>query len=374
MAKRRKFALPYNGTNPQWFVDKTVGYSTNIDHVFCELPFEEMLSHTRYQFNGVNAENLNFCADNQKRYEYMTNCIHFLRLSEGKFKRICPVNAAYYKFANEADMINFAVRICQVVCDFKVDGLIITDYRLGLLLRQLMPDLELHTSCNSYQWMTKQMEIWKDKVGITLFNPPREILRFPSKLKEMHDAGFKLKCIINESCLVGCPNSSNHQMSVAMKCYFGGNCIQNGIGDIFKANWVLPRWLKYYDKYVDVYKIAGRNSEGEYPFRVLDVYLQERDDIVLTDIMTSGTAGAAKILLPPEVLKNITFDKVPDKLMYCECNHCNICGLCEKTLKSLIPSNYYPSFEKQKEQQKLVIRNLEEFRKEGFKGVGVVSR
>lgn len=93
-----------------------------------------------------------------------------------------------------------------------------------------------------------------------------------------------------------------------------------------------------------MYKIAGRNSEGDYPFKTMDAYLAENDDMVLTDLMLSGTVMFAKHMLPEEILKNITLDKVPDKLRTCECKECATCNLCNKILTNLIPKEYCDRF------------------------------
>ena len=50
--KRRIYSLPYNGTNPEWFLQEAEKRKQNIDHVYCELPNEEMLSHVRFLFDG----------------------------------------------------------------------------------------------------------------------------------------------------------------------------------------------------------------------------------------------------------------------------------------------------------------------------------
>ena len=50
--KQRIYSLPYNGTNPEWFVQEAEKRKQNIDHVYCELPSEEMLSHVRFLFDG----------------------------------------------------------------------------------------------------------------------------------------------------------------------------------------------------------------------------------------------------------------------------------------------------------------------------------
>ena len=332
-ANHRMYSLPYNGTNPECFLQEAEKRKNNIDHVYCELPSDEMLSHVRFIFDGKHNASLKQEKDadlektNLKRATYIRNCAEFLRISKGRVRRICPVSLA--RAANY----------------YQLEGFILSDYRMAVLLHALLPELEIHTSCNAYQWNKRQMEIWRQKCGATVFNPPREILRTPARLKEMHEAGYKLKCLINEGCLMGCPNSFNHNLSIAMSC--GApvlSCCQNGIADLFRANWILPRWQKHYDEYVDIYKIAGRNSAGDYPFKCMDAYLSENNDMVLTDLMISGTVMFARRMLPEDVLQKITLDKVPDKLLTCECNSCEQCKLCHTILASLIPEEYHSRF------------------------------
>ena len=346
-ANRRIYSLPYNGTNPQWFLQEAEKRKKNIDHVYCELPFNEseMLSHVRFTFDGKNGENMDLASANMKRAQYIRNCFEFLRISKGKIRRICPVNAMYYKFNSDDELKNFAINLARLANSYQLEGLILSDYRIAVLVHALLPELEIHTSCNAYQWNMRQMEIWREKCGVTVFNPPREILRAPSKLKEMHKAGYKLKCLINEGCLMGCPNSFCHNLSISMHCYAGMlSCCQSGIADLFRGNWILPRWQKHYDEFVDIYKIAGRNTEGDYPFKTMDAYLTENNSMPLVDLMISGTIMFAQHMAPKDVLKQITLDKVPDKLLTCECGECSQCNLCNKILEDLIPKEYRDRF------------------------------
>ena len=144
---------------------------------------------------------------------------------------------------------------------------------------------------------------------------------------------------------MGCPNSLCHNLSVALGCYAGFlSCCQNGIADLFRSNWILPRWQKYFDEYVDIYKIAGRNSEGDYPFKTMDAYLTENNEMALTELMISGTVSFARRMTPPEAMQKVTLDKVPDKLLTCECKDCAKCKLCESILQSLVPEAYWERF------------------------------
>ena len=345
--KHRMYSIPFNGMNPEWFLQEVEKRKHHIDHVYCELPYSEreMLSHVRFLFDGQDGANANMHDANSRRILYIRNCYNFLRISKGRVRRICPINAVYYKFNNEDEFQRFVRTLAQLARDFELEGMILSDYRIAEVLHALMPELELHTSCNVYQWNLRQMSLWQERCGIKTFNPPREILRTPSKLKEMHDAGFKLKCLINEGCLMGCPNSFYHNMSVSLRCYGGiFNCCQSGVGDIFRGNWILPRWQKYYDKYVDIYKISGRNEPGDYAFRTMDAFLAENNDKPLTDVMISGTISFMRQMLPEEILRKITLDKVPDKLLSCECKECRKCGLCQKLAEKLIPEKYRGRF------------------------------
>ena len=95
---------------------------------------------------------------------------------------------------------------------------------------------------------------------------------------------------------------------------------------------------------MDIYKIAGRNSEGDYPFQCMDAYLTENNDMLLTELMISGTVGFAHRMAPPEALQRVTLDKVPDKLLTCQCKECGQCNLCERILQALVPEEYRERF------------------------------
>ena len=128
-ANRRIYSLPYNGTNPEWFLQEAEKRKKNIDHVYCELPFNEseMLSHVRFTFDGKNGENMDLASANMKRAQYIRNCFEFLRISKGKIRRICPVNAMYYKFNSDDELKNFAINLARLANSYQLEGLILSD-------------------------------------------------------------------------------------------------------------------------------------------------------------------------------------------------------------------------------------------------------
>ena len=339
-----KFSIPYNGSVPSLFLKEVLKRIDYIDHVYCEFPGNKAISHFKEHINNVQ--------DYESQKTYMDRCEKFLRISCGKVKRICTINAGFYSFISEKDFLDFCNRIVEKVDEYKIDGLIITNYSIGRILHQLRPELELQTSCNCFMWSIKEMHVWQDNVGVKIFNPPREILRTPTKLKEMANAGFKLKCLINAPCMLFCPNQINHVMCTATDSYFNGFCYQKDIGDIFRCNYILPRWIDELKPYVSIFKIQGRfgfdeamNGINMYPFHVLDAFLNRNNTVSIFDLFIGGPLFYFGNKVPKEFLDKITLDKVPDKLLTCECKDCKSCGLCDKIVKDLIPEEYHHIFD-----------------------------
>ena len=184
--KRRIYSLPYNGTNPEWFLQEVEKRKQNIDHVYCELPFKEMISHVRFTFDDRKSAGENPADVDAMRALYLKNCFEFLRLSRGKVRRICPVNAMCYPFAAEDEVKNFVVMLARAAKELQLEGFILSDYRVAALLHALLPEAEIHTSCNAYQWNLRLMqrlpmesaangnlagEMWRDRIQSPPGNP-----------------------------------------------------------------------------------------------------------------------------------------------------------------------------------------------------------
>ena len=48
--------------------------------------------------------------------------------------------------------------------------------------------------------------------------------------------------------------------------------------------------------------------------------------------------------VPRKIAEKLTLDKIPDKLIACECKNCKKCGMCEKFMKSYVPKEYWDRF------------------------------
>ena len=313
--KKRKFSFPYNATNPTIFLEELDKRKEYIDNVYVGIPFLVK--------NHLSAEM------KEQIDDYSELSHRFLLASRGKYKRLLTINSGCY-MNNTRDMLEWCDRILlPYIEEVSLDGCIVTDYNMCKYIHECLPKLELHTSCNCFQWNIRQMELWRDKCGISVFNPPREILRTPSKLKEMHDNGFKLKCLINEGCLYGCPQTINHCMAYATDTGINTNCIRDDISNFFRGNWVIPRWLDILDEYVDIYKLAGRHRVDMSIFSTLDNYIRGEEVNDIRKILIGGVNNyAIKYNVP------ISYSIIPDKLLTCECKECRkTCFICDNLAK-----------------------------------------
>jgi hypothetical protein len=171
------------------------------------------------------------------------------------------------------------------------------------------------------------MNLWRELAGIDIFNPPREAGRSPFMLKEMHREGFKLKVLVNEACLYGCPYSLNHACSVSENTCVYNKCFCDDYANALRSNFVHPKWLDDLDEYVYCYKLSGRDSSLKRLKNIFDAYIHQKEFVYINDIITKGWGNAIS-LLEYEGIK-IPESIIPNKLRYCECKECNkTCFLC----------------------------------------------
>ena len=173
------------------------------------------------------------------------------------------------------------------------------------------------------------METWREVAGIDVFNPPREAAKTPSMLKEMHDAGFKLKVLVTEACQYGCPHMMTHACSVAedKRLYLNSKCGSYEFSNVFRSNFFQPKWLKYIDEYVDIYKISGRNSYDYELSPILDAYILGKEFTYIDEISTFGFSNPLAKFKEKDI--RIKLSDIPEKTRYCEAKECNkTCFMC----------------------------------------------
>ena len=322
----RKFSIPHSSAIPvDEYLNLVSNYKDSIDNIFTGLP--EITNHMSYDINSQ-LDEATIKLRGEREHE-------FLLKSKGLYKRLITINQLHYPMS-DSDLFKFIDNtLYQYIEKYEIDGIILTHLPLAIKLRNDFPNIELHTSCNCYQWTIRQMEQWRNYAGINVFNPPREIGRMPKLLKEMHDAGFKLKVLVNEACAFGCAFSINHGSALSSRTNCNIDCCNGTLINALRSNLVLPSWLKELDEYVSIYKISGRWSSLKALEQTFDAYIQQKGGYYLHEFTAmSGYNPIARLadmgIFIPESL-------IPNKVKYCECKECDkSCFQCRDALLKII--------------------------------------
>ena len=303
--KIRQFSFPYNGTNVKKYLNKLEKYKDSIHDVFLALPgFSNYFSRLG-EFN----------------VEYDINCYEFLKETKNTWiKRYITLNADYSKYTSY-QMDTTINNLINQIKYFKIDGVICTDFHMAASLHQALPELKINTSCNSFHWNTRQLHTWRKYTNVDLVNTPRETGRLLPFLKKVKDDGFKIKLLLNEVCYIYCPYITTYCNDVHE--YVG--CFSEMLAEpksIFQSCIILPRWLKYLDDFVSVYKITGRYMETDHIFNLLKLYIAG-EDCLYSDLLMDH----------PQYAK-FTTKIIPDKLMHCNLENCHKgCTICGELVK-----------------------------------------
>lgn len=309
----RKFSIPYNRINVDDYVDLLKSYSKDkIDNIYLSIP--EIDEHLYDEDES----------DISKEFLEKTK----------EYKRIVVYNYGVYNYSDDEFYKHLDESIFPLVEKYRIDGFIVTNLNVSRYIHKNYPDLELHLSCNNPVYTVRQAEMWFKEAGITLFNPPREIARTIPLLKEFHEHGFKLKVLLNSTCMYGCPYQMNHTCANGLNLDLKFNCAFSDLVNSLKTNVILPEWMSLLDEYVDIYKIAGRKVSLSQLKSTLDVYINGKKAKHLTDF----SLGCALNNFDRIGLK-IPVELVPRKLIACECKDCNSCSVCEEALKKIIQYN-----------------------------------
>lgn len=126
MAKHRMFSVPFNGSDPEKYIEWLDKYKEHIENVFLAPPlFSNNHANISVNIRAKSGDCYDYVAG---IIEYDRNCYRFLELTEGKYKRIIAVNSAHYSMT-DADIQLFVMNdVARLVENYKIDGLILTDF------------------------------------------------------------------------------------------------------------------------------------------------------------------------------------------------------------------------------------------------------
>lgn len=261
----------------------------------------------------------------------------FLEKSEGLYKRIVVYNSISYNKHDSEVFDLFDKEVNPLIEKYKIDGFVVTSLPLAIKLRQDFPSIELHSSCNCFQWNIRQMNLWRELAGVNVFNPPREAAKTPSMLKEMAKEGFKLKVLLNEACVYGCPYTINHACSVAEQTSVFTQCMSGDYANALRTNLFLPEWMDSIDDYVYCYKLAGREAPYDFLKNILDAYILQKPMTYIDEFATYG-GGSVLMKLSNRGVR-IKVSDIPEKTRYCEAKECNkTCFICSNAMSKINPT------------------------------------
>jgi hypothetical protein len=322
----RRFSIPFTW---QGRVNDYLDYvKTNIQHidsVYFSLPYSLGIdSHftANPADNGYPEEQLEF--RDAKIYQ-------FAERSLGVVKRLATINTVSYFMSSEEYVSRIKNNVIPFLKEHKIEGVILSHLFIGRIIKEAIPEIDIQTSSNAFQFMIPQMEIWRRELGTEIFNAPREAGRTPGMLQQFKSAGYKMKVFANDACLYGCPHQILHAATTGFqhKDHLRGINVQCTLWDsanIFRGNWLVPRWLPLVDEYVYVYKIVGRGYLLSHIKKIVDAYITLDDSYSIMEL--TGYSGTFNELQ----YKNICIPTaaIPDKLLTCQSLECDTCGVCKQ--------------------------------------------
>ena len=321
MATSRLFDFPYNGENLDVYFKRLEPFKDKIDALYCALP------GVKHHLTG-----------SMGHEDYDEKCAAFLKASKGLYSRSVTLNSIFDVMDDEKFALTMD-KIFRDIDEYEPETVICANLYMAMEIRRRYPNIQIDTSCNTYQFNLSEVRVWNELLHLHFVNPPRQAGRMPGFLKDLHDHGFKLKVLCNESCFFGCPQMAAHCLSIAVKhnrrvdidkgCYLGST------ENFFKGCYLLPRWLEKLDPYVDVWKIQGRYMQTDYIFKTLEHYVKG-EDCPLSEIFDEFHQ------CPTKDGKDISTELIPDKLLTCEMKDCHrTCFLCEENAKKLFRSRTF---------------------------------
>jgi collagenase-like PrtC family protease len=191
---------------------------------------------------------------------------------------------------------------------------------------------------------TVQRAAFFEMLGADAINLDRDINRDLSLLKRIRKAvGCEIFLLANEGCLLDCPFKHSHdtfighlskippnQRSLFELNPFAAYCTrikEERPEEVLKSPWIRPEDLGRYSKFVDGFKLAGRELPGKDMLRIVGAYVKGRYDGNLMDLLN--------VRVPDLSVDNRSLDGFLDAAADCDMA-CGSCGFCRKRADVLV--------------------------------------
>ena len=307
---KRQFSVPYNGDNPEFFMEGILKRRESVHDVYLGCPgTQDFFTKTLLG----------------EHPDYYENCEEFMKLAQEKGVPVVITANAQYNHLRRYEKRRYARTLSDYIAKYGVSGVVCSDLDIAEAIHRAFPDVEINTSCNNPHYNAYSLIEWREKAGVTLVNPPRDTVRDYAYLESLKERGFRVKLLVNECCYLNCGRLT--QFCEVSKGTVVCRSIEEKKNPLLTCR-LFPEQLEDFDRVVDIYKIQGRWMETDYIFRVLDIYRYGRSCLIsdIKDKTTKGTrADFMTSDIDPELMKH---------WLHCA-RDCYQCGRCKAEFERL---------------------------------------
>lgn len=309
-------AIPYNGIDYRKYIDYATAREKNIDYIYIA---------NNQVFKDKNRNISYTIMQNEEGKHYYEDCNKFL---ENRDNRI-PVFLDCTEFYHPSNYTDMTVEIERFLLPelekYELAGIITSDYGVASYIKTRTDYDAIIYGLNNL----RAMYSYEQDLDISDFILPLDTLRnrdYIEYLRNIHSDynknsyDAKFQAVVNNTDYYGDPCFNKNAYRVTRTEYMKYDQWHRPY-DVFRQNWVLPRWLKIYDDIIETYIIEGLyNYSIDDLFKTVDCYISRTNDCTLGDI--------AKTSIPDYPVKDIK-----SKLARCMCRECDYsCDTCKQAL------------------------------------------
>ena len=257
-----------------------------------------------------------------------------LNQKEGYEKQIIDLLAKCNKYNIEGNMLlnsacldirmkdyTFAQKCVEYIKELHVvyglSSITVSDFLLAKYIKEKFPAIKIECSSVAYIDSVQKAKMWEDIGADMLVIPPDYNKNLPlisTIKKSLHYS--KVKLLVNQDCIPSCPmrqfhnTIQSHGNDGAMYLDTCSRYMKEHPWLFYSSTYIPPRYLEYYDEFVDLYKIVDRKKTTEKLIKAYGCYTGKESFI--------EKANSWNARIPEEVFR---------KVISCT-KHCEKCGFC----------------------------------------------
>ena len=212
--------------------------------------------------------------------------------------------------------------LCRLHGDFGICDATISSLPLARCVREALPCFSLSASVVMDIATPPQAMMLKDVFDVLV--PGNRVLRRKHALSALRSAfPGRIRLIVNEACLSGCPFRVQHFQDIAAGTRIPRSLCRKTLEQYpwmrLTSSWILPQHLHLYDGLYDELKLAGRVTlqDPAHYVRVCDAYLNRR-----TLLPNEIGGGPTSVLHPIDITEDFFAHTLECDLQCHACTRC----------------------------------------------------